>query len=175
MVLTVEYSGKSYKVPSVSIKKRDDAAQMVDLKLQKRRLSKLKSSISRFAREAGDEITPEQISEIIKLMKIPDGYLPQESKDKPVTETASEVTKSQIPQTKNEQSSFLKEEASLPLEGELKAPVPKKKGKSPAVNIIKRATTEIQKEDSPLPLKLELEKEDVVKIPLSQSRRELFA
>lgn len=157
MVLTVEYSGKSYKVPSVSIKKRDDAAQMVDLKLQKRRLSKLKSSISRFAREAGDEITPEQISEIIKLMKIPDGYLPQESKDKPVTETASEVTKS------------------TDSDSELKAPVPKKKGKSPAVNIIKRATTEIQKEDSPLPLKLELEKEDVVKIPLSQSRRELFA
>jgi hypothetical protein len=153
MVPTVEYGGKSYRVPACNIRKQEDAAKMVDPKLQKRRLSKLKSAISKYASESGETLSAEQVGEIIKKMTLPDGYLPSPSEP---------IQKDEVLSTTQKES----------FESETK-----KEGAP--VRIVKHALKKSEHLDS----KVQFENEECkskcsdcecVRVPLQHSKRELF-
>jgi succinate dehydrogenase flavin-adding protein (antitoxin of CptAB toxin-antitoxin module) len=145
MVPTVEYGGKSYRVPACTIKKQEDAAKMVDPKLQKRRLSKLKSAISKYASESGETLSAEQVGEIIKLMTLPDGYLPAAIEQPKVEEQKKENADVKIIKKTKEPASVAD------------------KTETPQTVVVEPVECKTKCDDCPC-----------IRVPLHQSRRELF-
>lgn len=74
MPFNIEYSGKSYKVPSCVIKTASDKATA---QLYGKRLCKLKKAIRDYAADAGDILSADDVAKIIEIAmdKLPAGYL----------------------------------------------------------------------------------------------------